>query len=75
MSNPSESAHHNVAAAPPKDFKDIPNPAAEGISYYTPAQVPVAGSALSENPPAVFTPIKIRGMTIQNRVVVRKPLR
>lgn len=62
--------HHNVPAAPPKDFKDIPNPPAKGISYYTPAQEPVAGTALSENPPKLFTPLKIRGMTMQNRIVV-----
>ena len=66
-------AHHNIPAAPPKprEYKDIPNPRSDAVSYYTPAQVPVAGTALSENPPAVFTPLKIRGMEMQNRVIVR----
>ena len=67
-----ETAHHNIPAAPPKprEYEDIPNPRSDAVDYYTPAQVPVAGTALSENPPAVFTPLKIRGMEMQNRVIV-----
>lgn len=66
-----EQVHHEVPAAPPKNYRDISNPAAEGISYYTPKQHPVAGTALSANPPKVFTPIKIRDLTFQNRIFVR----
>lgn len=52
----------------------IPNKAAPGVSYYTPAQTPdIAGSA--RNPqsdgskvPKLFEPLTIRGTTFQNRI-------
>lgn len=45
---------------------------APGIPYYTPAQNPPAGTALQPGPdvPTLFTPFKLRGMTLQNRFVV-----
>ncbi|CAH0046920.1 unnamed protein product [Clonostachys solani] len=45
----------------------IDNIAAKGISYYTPAQEPPAGTGL-DGSTKLFTPITIRGTTFQNRV-------
>ncbi|CAH0036974.1 unnamed protein product [Clonostachys rhizophaga] len=45
----------------------IDNIAARGISYYTPAQDPPAGTGLGGST-KLFTPITIRGTTFQNRV-------
>ncbi|KIM91352.1 hypothetical protein PILCRDRAFT_810624 [Piloderma croceum F 1598] len=52
---------------------NVPNPAAFGISYYTPAQVPAAGTAINPQPrgdsiPLLFQPLKIRGVEFQNRI-------
>ncbi|KAJ5825592.1 NADPH dehydrogenase C23G7.10c [Penicillium riverlandense] len=52
---------------------DIANKPAEGISYFTPAQVPPAGSAAipqsdGSQPPKLFQPMKVRGLTFQNRI-------
>ncbi|KAJ5733658.1 hypothetical protein N7493_002444 [Penicillium malachiteum] len=56
-------------------WPDVPTKPAEGISYYTPAQDPPAGTA--RNPqtsgkaiPKLFQPLTIRGMTFQNRLGV-----
>lgn len=54
---------------------DIANKPAQGISYYTPAQVPPAGSAAipqsdGSQPPKLFQPMKVRGLTFQNRIGV-----
>lgn len=51
------------------------NKAAENVSFFTPAQVPAPGSASEDQPsgkpiPKLFTPIKIRGLTMQNRIWV-----
>lgn len=49
------------------------NVAAKGISYFTPEQNPPAGTALNieeGNVPKLFTPLKIRGVTVPNRVWV-----
>ncbi|KAJ5257127.1 NADH oxidase [Penicillium angulare] len=45
----------------------IDNVAAQGISYYTPAQEPPAGTQV-EGSVKVFTPIIIRGVTLPNRL-------
>lgn len=47
--------------------KVIENPAAKGISYYSPAQEPPAGTQI-EGSVKLFTPITIRGMTFPNRL-------
>ncbi|KAG0695479.1 hypothetical protein DFH29DRAFT_955028 [Suillus ampliporus] len=49
------------------------NKAAPGIPYFTPAQVPAAGTAFDPQPdgipiPTLFQPIKIRGTTFHNRI-------
>lgn len=48
------------------------NVAAKGISYYTPAQKPPAGTLSAEESkrPAIFEPLKIRSTTFHNRVWV-----
>ncbi|RDW91786.1 hypothetical protein BP5796_01180 [Coleophoma crateriformis] len=55
------------------NWPDIPIKAAPGISYFTPAQEPPAGTA--RNPqtsgrpvPKLFRPLEVRGMTFQNRI-------
>ena len=51
------------------------NKAADNMAYFTPAQIPAPGTALDDQPsgkpiPKLFTPIKIRGLTMQNRIWV-----
>jgi hypothetical protein len=50
------------------------NAPAKGISYFTPAQNPPAGTLVKvpegQKEPKLFTPLKIRGMTVQNRIMV-----
>ncbi|KAK6581885.1 hypothetical protein PZA11_005582 [Diplocarpon coronariae] len=46
------------------------NTAAPGAAFYTPIQDPPAGSALEPNPPTLFSPLKIRDATFQNRIWV-----
>lgn len=53
----------------------VTNKPAPGISYFTPAQVPAAGTAYDPQPdgkpiPKLFQPIKIRGTTFHNRIFV-----
>lgn len=49
---------------------------AEGVSFYTPAQNPPAGTALDFDPehpsktPTLFHPLTIRGVTLANRFIV-----
>ncbi|KAJ5572438.1 hypothetical protein N7450_009422 [Penicillium hetheringtonii] len=56
-------------------WPDVPTAAAPGISYFTPAQSPPAGTArdpqTSGKPiPKLFQPLTIRGHTFQNRLGV-----
>lgn len=49
------------------------NVPAEGIPYFTPAQIPPAGTAVDPQPdgkpiPKVFQPLRIRGVEFQNRI-------
>ncbi|KAI1407970.1 NADPH dehydrogenase [Hypoxylon sp. FL1857] len=55
--------------------KGIANKAAQGVPFFTPAQEPPAGTALDPQPdgstiPKLFSPLKIRGVTLQNRIVL-----
>ena len=38
--------------------------------YYTPAQNPPSGTALSKDPPKLFTPLRLRGIELQNRIML-----
>jgi hypothetical protein len=71
------SSHHCIVDCeePVGRHKDIPNQGAKGISYYTPAQIPSAGTASDPQPdgfrpPKLFQPLKIRLLTMQNRIMV-----
>jgi hypothetical protein len=62
-------------SAQPAAHADLPNVAAEGISYYTPAQNPKAGTAEDplpdgSHPPKLFQPLTLRGTTFHNRIGV-----
>ncbi|KAF5368861.1 hypothetical protein D9758_002879 [Tetrapyrgos nigripes] len=53
----------------------IINKPAPGVPFFTPAQNPPSGTALESQPndkpiPKLFTPIKIRNVTFQNRIFV-----
>ncbi|KAF7173692.1 hypothetical protein CNMCM5623_005912 [Aspergillus felis] len=52
---------------------DIENKRAPGISYFTPAQEPPAGTAAipqsdGSTPPKLFQPLSVRGLTFHNRI-------
>ncbi|KAH0612263.1 uncharacterized protein H6S33_010315 [Morchella sextelata] len=54
---------------------DLRNVPAEGVSYFTPAQVPASGTAVDPQPngnaiPSLFQPLTIRGATFQNRIML-----
>ncbi|KAE9392395.1 FMN-linked oxidoreductase [Gymnopus androsaceus JB14] len=56
-------------------LEHIFNVPATGVPFFTPAQNPVAGTALDPQPngetiPKLFTPFKIRDVTFQNRIVL-----
>ncbi|KAM0329841.1 hypothetical protein ACHAQA_004006 [Verticillium albo-atrum] len=46
------------------------NKPAAGVPFYTPAQEPPSGTATGTNPPTLFTPLKIRSVELNNRLVV-----
>jgi len=69
--------HHNIIEAKDQDFthQNIENEAAPGISYFTPKQTPPAGTASDpqpdgSHPPKLFQPLKLRGLTLQNRIML-----
>lgn len=56
-------------------WADVPVPQAPGISYFTPAQSPPAGTARDPQTsgkaiPKLFKPLTIRGHSFQNRLGV-----
>jgi len=68
------SSHHAVQAEPQEEAHNV-NRAAPGIPYYTPAQIPPAGTAVDPQPngkpiPKLFKPLKLRGLTLQNRTML-----
>ncbi|KAM3414454.1 hypothetical protein BST61_g9619 [Cercospora zeina] len=54
------------------DGSPILNVAAHNTNYFTPAQEPPAGSVrgLSDSTPKLFRPLSIRGLNMQNRIMV-----
>jgi hypothetical protein len=70
------STHHAITQSHGQTaHKSIPNVPAKGISYFTPAQIPPSGTATDPQPsgnpiPKLFTPLTIRGVTFQNRIML-----
>ncbi|EMC99563.1 hypothetical protein BAUCODRAFT_29934 [Baudoinia panamericana UAMH 10762] len=66
-------SHHNVSQGVEEEPHNV-NRAAKGISYFTPAQLPPAGTALvvdgQKDVPKLFKPLKLRGVTFQNRIML-----
>ena len=69
--------HHNIQESTEQDtsHQTIENEAAKGISYFTPAQSPPSGTASDpqpdgSHPPKLFQPLQLRGLTLQNRIMV-----
>ena len=69
--------HHNVQEANAQEVshQTIENEAAKGITYYTPVQRPPSGTASDpqpdgSHPPKLFQPLKLRGLTLQNRIML-----
>jgi hypothetical protein len=67
----SRDVYHGIVAAKPTDRPDISNLGSKRVQYYTPSQDPPAGTAMSKDPPSVFTPLKIRDIEMTNRIIVR----
>ncbi|KAJ9129721.1 hypothetical protein NKR23_g12476, partial [Pleurostoma richardsiae] len=72
-------AHHALPLAKPKMEETgnygIENKAAPDCTFSTPIQDPPSGTAINSQPdgkpiPKLFTPLKVRGMTMQNRIIV-----
>ena len=64
-----------TAESDKKDPETIFNVPAKGVPFFTPEQNPPSGTAVDPQPsgkpiPKVFTPLKIRGITMQNRIWV-----
>ena len=64
---------HQTHGAQLKAHPVIPNTAAPNASFYTPRQTIPSGAATNPQsdgttPPKLFTPLKIRNMTLQNRI-------
>jgi len=53
------------------------NDRAEGISYFSPQQIPASGSidASEKTVPILFQPLKIRDLELQNRIMVWTDMR
>lgn len=76
--------HHGIPVsrpetpAPEKEIKChqlIYNKASKGVPFFTPEQDPRSGTAIQPQPsgkpiPKLFTPLKIRGIEMQNRIWV-----
>ncbi|KAI9835876.1 MAG: hypothetical protein M1819_001774 [Sarea resinae] len=67
--------HEDVEIDPPAADLSLKNVGAPGISYFTPAQAIPSGTASNPQPdgttpPKLFTPLNIRGLTMQNRIGV-----
>ncbi|KXH36733.1 hypothetical protein CSIM01_03127 [Colletotrichum simmondsii] len=67
-------ASHATKPPTPPPLESIQNPAAKDAPYYTPSQSPPSGTAIlptttTTTPlPKLFTPLKIRCLTLQNRL-------
>ncbi|KAI3530855.1 hypothetical protein CSPX01_14589 [Colletotrichum filicis] len=66
---------HATKSPTPLPLELIENPAAKNTPYYTPSQSPPSGTAILPSTtttttplPKLFTPLKIRSLTLQNRL-------
>ncbi|KAF2745361.1 FMN-linked oxidoreductase [Sporormia fimetaria CBS 119925] len=69
-----EHSHHGSDVKVRGEDK-LRNEAAPGVPYFTPLQDPAAGTAIgmkdgSNKIPKLFTPIKLRGLELQNRIAL-----
>lgn len=66
-------SHHNVQEAQHPEPHNV-NKEAPGVSYFTPLQDPPAGTALltegQKDVPKLFHPLQLRGLTLQNRIML-----
>lgn len=80
MPEPTVSSHHGIPEAQEGQdsqpgSEDVVNEPARGISYFTPAQTPPSGTAADpqpdgSHPPKLFQPLKLRGLTLHNRIML-----
>lgn len=69
-------SHHNIHHKPEEERHNVNRdaPGHEERGYFTPLQQPPAGSALivegQKSVPKLYKPLKIRGMTMQNRIML-----
>ena len=77
MTESAVSSHHGIPEAQKQDLshENLENEPAKGISYFTPAQHPPSGTASDpqpdgSHPPKLFQPLKLRGITLQNRIML-----
>ncbi|KAL9082844.1 MAG: hypothetical protein Q9159_006134 [Coniocarpon cinnabarinum] len=70
--NATVSSHHALSE-PQEQYtahESIRNRPAPDVSFYTPLQSPPAGTATSPNPCKLFQPLRLRGLTLQNRIML-----
>lgn len=72
-----QSSHHGIPEAQHQDTsgETIMNAPAAHIPYYTPAQQPPSGTGTDPQPdgsapPKLFQPLHLRGLTLQNRIML-----
>lgn len=67
------SSHHNITEEIHEENHNV-NRAAPGVQYFTPLQDPAAGTAFVKDDlksiPKLFTPLKLRGLTLPNRIML-----
>lgn len=71
--NHTHSSHHGIPEAQQQDLshQSIVNAPAAKVPFYTPAQQPPAGTASDQkNAPKLFQPLHLRGLTLQNRIML-----
>lgn len=65
-------SHSRYANVDESHIVEIENEPSKGALYFTPKQDPPAGTALSTSPdtPKLFTPLNLRCLTLQNRILL-----
>ncbi|KAF7890994.1 uncharacterized protein EAF02_001319 [Botrytis sinoallii] len=72
MSTSTPHPQHGVQCGTSTPRPGLLNTPAPGVPFYTPLQSPPSGTALHPSPstPKLFTPLKIRSLTLQNRIML-----